>query len=201
VSPAAIAGAIVAVLLAFSRKAPLMTRLWAMLPHPWPVVIPALVALIPQIVDVMKDVSTWGGFALSLFTAFSIAAPGFEAARPKDKDDKGPPSGKPVGPWVDVDAEKTPPSLPGVTRFIAIGWMLLACALLGGCGLFTAQGAKSAQDLAHDLCVLHYGKAKPALSLDDVARTYCKDVDPWLEAIVGAEKLGAAKAAAKAPKR
>jgi hypothetical protein len=107
--------------------------------------------------------------------------------------DGDPPSGGSLtGPWVDVDA-KTPPSLPGVHRFVAIGWMLL---LLPSCGIFSTA-TKTAQDIAHDLCVLHYGKQK--LSLEEIAETYCKDIDPWLDAVVGAEKLGAAKAAAKAP--
>jgi hypothetical protein len=108
---------------------------------------------------------------------------------------KKPPGGgdqQPVGPWADIEVERTPPSLPGVARFVAIGWLLL---LLPGCGLFSAATAKTAQDLAHDLCVLHYGKAKPALSLEDVARTYCKDVDPWLDAVLSSSQKAAAIAA------
>ncbi len=82
----------------------------------------------------------------------------------------------------------------GVKKLIPL---LLCSVLLSGCGLFTPANAKTAQDIAHDLCVMHYGKQ--GLSLDDIAKTYCKDIDPWLDVIVGAEKLGAAKAAAKRP--
>jgi hypothetical protein len=79
---------------------------------------------------------------------------------------------------------------------------VLACLVLPGltgCGLFTAASAKTAQDIAHDLCVLHYGKQKPALSLEDVARTYCKNIDPWLDSLLGAEQLAAAKVKAAQP--
>ena len=61
------------------------------------------------------------------------------------------------------------------------------------------QTAKTATDIAHDLCVLHYGKAKPALSLEDVARTSCEDIDPWVESLLGAERLAAAKTQAAKP--
>lgn len=71
---------------------------------------------------------------------------------------------------------------------------------LTACGLLTKQNAKSAQDIAHDLCVLHYQKAKPALSLEDVVRTYCEDIDPWVETVLGAERLGSAKASARTRK-
>jgi hypothetical protein len=124
---------------------------------------------------------------------------------------KKPPGGgdqKPVGAvaaakpgaWGDT----TPPSLPGAAmrRWRHPAWRLglLAVALsLCGCGLFTVQSAKTAQDIAHDLCVLHFQKEKPALSLEDVARTYCEDVDPWLDSLLGAEQLAAAKVRTKQP--
>jgi len=100
----------------------------------------------------------------------------------------------------------TPPSDPppaaAIRKWRHDAWKLATVALalmLPGCGLFTAATAKTAQDIAHDLCVMHYGKEKPALSLDDVARTYCKDIDPWVDTILGAERLGAAKVKAAHP--
>lgn len=167
--------------------------------------LPALLMAIAALPTAIEHARSW----LDIVVGFVVTgAMWFTASRgdkrpPEDKDG-GPriarlnsdPKVDVPAPWVDVDT-KAPPSLPGVSRFIAVGWMLVACTLLGGCGLFTAQSTKSAQDLAHDLCVLHYGKAKPALSLEDLARTYCKDIDPWLDAIVVAEKVGATKAAAK----
>lgn len=70
--------------------------------------------------------------------------------------------------------------------------------LLQGCALLNRQTAKTVVDIAHDLCVAHFSKEKPALSLEDIARTYCKDLDPWVDSVLGAERLGASKAAAKA---
>lgn len=192
ISPAALAGLIVAYLLAASRIAGPLTDAWASLPKPWAAIIPAIVSLLPQVADVFSDVNTWQSFAVSVSSAIALILPGIKPKPP------GPPSEKAVGqvdagPWND----STPPSLPGVRmKWVNVAWM---CLLLPGCGLFTAATAKTAQDIAHDLCVLHYGKEKPALSIDDVARTYCKDIDPWLDVLVGAEKLGAAKAEAKRP--
>jgi len=74
----------------------------------------------------------------------------------------------------------------------------LAGLLFCGCSLFTGETAKTAADIAHDLCVKHYSAAKPGVSLDDIAKSYCQDLDPWVSTIVGAEQLGAAKVAAKA---
>lgn len=116
----------------------------------------------------------------------------------------GPPAGdsRPVAPVHVVfanprDPDETPPSTAAFRswRFAPLALVLL----LTGCGLFTAATAKTAADIAHDLCVMHYGKEKPALSLDDVAKTYCKDIDPWVDSLLGAERLGAAKARAAHP--
>lgn len=71
----------------------------------------------------------------------------------------------------------------------------LLCLLLTSCSLFTRENVKTADDIARELCIKHYGK--PGLSVDDVARAYCKDLQPWVDVIVTAETLGAAKVSAK----
>jgi hypothetical protein len=135
-SPAALAGLIVAYLLAASRIAGPLAPLWARLPSPWPQLAPAIFALLPQVADAFEDVNTWQSFAVSVATAIGLVLPGIMPKPPQD-----PPAGgeRPVGPWVDIEPEKTPPSLPGVSRFVAIGWMAL---LFGGCGLFGSQPAE-----------------------------------------------------------
>lgn len=73
-----------------------------------------------------------------------------------------------------------------------------ACLLLTGCSLFTRENAKTANEIAHDLCVKHFSSEKPGVSLKDVELAYCKDLQPWVDTILAAETLGAAKVSAKA---
>ncbi len=88
-SPAATAAAIAGVLLAFSRQAPLLAKLWGHLPKPLPAVIPAIVTLLPSSAEVFqKDTVTWGGLVMNVLVALGILAAGyFEAAHPKSKED------------------------------------------------------------------------------------------------------------------
>jgi hypothetical protein len=76
--------------------------------------------------------------------------------------------------------------------------LIAALCLLAGCSILTPARTKTAVDIAHDLCVKHFSAEKPGLSIDDITRTYCKDLDPWVDTVLGAEALGAAKASAKA---
>lgn len=128
-SPAALAGLIVAYLLAASRIAGPLAPLWPRLPAPWPQLAPSIMALLPQVADAFEDVNTWQSFAVSVATAIGLVLPGIMPKPPEDPPTGGDP--KP-GPWDDIkaDTDKTPPSLPGAHRFIAIGWMT---ALLVGC--------------------------------------------------------------------
>lgn len=75
----------------------------------------------------------------------------------------------------------------------------VALLLITGCSLLTPKNIKTVADIASDLCHLHYAEEKPQLSFDDIARTYCQDLDPWKDVIPGAKRLGAAKAAALHP--
>lgn len=53
--------------------------------------------------------------------------------------------------------------------------------------------ARGANDVARDLCALHYAE-KESLSLDDAARTFCRDLRPWLDLVLRAQRDGAAQA-------
>ncbi len=126
-SPVAIAGLIVAYLMAASRIAGPLTPLWERLPSPWPQVVPAIVALLPQVADAFQDVNTWESFAISVATAIGLVLPGIKPKPP------GPPPGTkgrdgtviPPGPLT----EDTPPSLPGVHpyRFAVLALLVLGC--------------------------------------------------------------------------
>jgi hypothetical protein len=122
ISPAALAGLIAAYLLAASRIAGPLTNLWASLPKPWAVIIPAIVAMLPQVADLFTDVNSWQSFAVSVSSAIALILPGI---KPKPPEPPRGPGGDviPPGPLT----EDEPPSLPGVARFFAIGWMLVAC--------------------------------------------------------------------------
>lgn len=69
---------------------------------------------------------------------------------------------------------------------------VLLCALalpaLTGCteGKVIARGAN---DIARDLCALHYGQ-REGISLDDAARTFCQDLRPWLDLVLRAQRDG-----------
>lgn len=69
---------------------------------------------------------------------------------------------------------------------LAIG---LSIAAPTGCaeGRIVARGAN---DIARDLCALHYGQ-REGISLDDAARTFCQDLRPWLDLVLRAQRDGA----------
>lgn len=68
---------------------------------------------------------------------------------------------------------------------------VLAVALpLAGCSLFTKQNARTANDIARDLCQLHYQEVKPGLSLEEIGETFCKDVRPWLDFVLATQRSG-----------
>lgn len=128
ISPAALAGLIVAYLLAASRIAGPLTNAWASLRKPWAVIIPAIVAMLPQVADAFTDVNSWQSFAVSVTTAIALILPGIKPKPPE------PPSGNtgrdgtviPPGP---LTPDEDPPSLPGAFKlgsFIAVGFMV-AC--------------------------------------------------------------------------
>lgn len=50
-----------------------------------------------------------------------------------------------------------------------------------------------ANDIARDLCALHYSE-REGISLDDAARTFCQDLRPWLDLVLRAQRDGAAGA-------
>ena len=50
--------------------------------------------------------------------------------------------------------------------------------------------ARGANDIARDLCALHYGQ-REGISLDDAARTFCQDLRPWLDLVLRAQRDGA----------
>lgn len=64
----------------------------------------------------------------------------------------------------------------------------LALVVPSGC----AEGkviARGANDVARDLCALHYGQ-REGISLDDAARTFCQDLRPWLDLVLRAQRDG-----------
>jgi hypothetical protein len=59
--------------------------------------------------------------------------------------------------------------------------------------LTAKQVARSANDIARDLCILHFGE-KVGITPEQVAKKFCEtqaDLSPWLDAILAA-KRGAA---------
>lgn len=71
--------------------------------------------------------------------------------------------------------------------------------LLSGCSLFTKENARTANDVARDLCQLHYQKIKPGISLEEIGETFCKDVRPWLDFVLATQQTGLPSPAAAAP--
>jgi hypothetical protein len=193
---AAIAGHLAAIARLFNVFRPL----YGWLPLKAQPVVIALVAGLPPLAEALLAAKSTEQVLLAVasgVTAFFIAVKG----TPPSPGDGKPVAAKPLSqrPRAGFDAEFRiwRPRWATALSF-AFAWMAL-CSLLAGCSLFTREAARSAQDIAHDLCVMHYGKAKPALSLDDIARTYCKSIDPWLDSLLAAEKLAAAKARAQKP--
>jgi len=138
-SPAATAAAIAGVLLAFSRQAPLLAKLWGHLPKPLPAVIPAIVTLLPSAAEVLqKDTVTWGGLVMSVLVALGILAAGyFEAAHPKSKedpkrDDNGPPNINfdPLPPKKTEPLKDEPPSVAIAGLALTVGGLAV---LVVGC--------------------------------------------------------------------
>lgn len=125
-SPAALAGLLAAYILAATRIAKPLAPLWARLRAPWPQLIPAIVALLPQVADAFTDVNTWQSFAVSVATAVGLILPGINAKPPQD-----PPSGEnPVGPatpWNDIPPAPREPKIDEVR----LSWKLSAVAALG----------------------------------------------------------------------
>jgi hypothetical protein len=192
---AAIAGHLAAIARLFNVFRPLYGWLS---PKAQPIVI-ALVAGLPPLSEALLSAASFEQVLLAVasgVTAFFMAVKG----NPPSSGDTKPVAAKP---HVFLQNEDGSPIEMRSWPVPALGVLaVLACLVLpglAGCGLFTAAGAKTAQEIAHDLCVLHYGKAKPGLSLDDVARTYCKDIDPWLDSLLAAERLAAAKVKAQQP--
>jgi hypothetical protein len=148
-----------------------------------------LLAGLPPLGEALMNARSGEAIALAVasgVTAFFMAYKG-----------KTPPSGgasAPVGQLTHISFEKPPE--PPTAAFWAPA---LVCLMLCGCSVFTRQTAKTVVDIAHDLCVKHYSGEKPGISIKDVEDTYCKDLDPWISTILGAEVLGAAKARAAHP--
>jgi hypothetical protein len=78
--------------------------------------------------------------------------------------------------------------------------LCLAVLLLPSCAGLKAV-VRSSNDIARDLCVLHFG-AKSKLSAEDVAREFCEtrdDLAPWLDAVLAAKREAAPIAEARKP--
>lgn len=161
--------------LAVTRLLTTAKPIWDRLPKSLQGLLPVLVLVLPQLAEQAAGVKTTLDLTNLLFLAVAMILPGWHSHT--------------------VGGEKT-----GGGAGAAVG-LVFVCVLmlpLQACSVFNRQNAKTVVDIAHELCVAHYAKEKPAISLDDVARTYCKDLDPWVDSVLGAERLGAAKAAAKA---
>jgi hypothetical protein len=201
-SPAALAGLIVAYLMAASRIAGPLAPLWARLPAPWPQIAPAIMALLPQVADLFKDANTWQSFAVSVSSAIALVLPGVLPKPPE------PPSEKPVGPWVDIDdEEKTPPSLPGISRIVGCkmigptkGILFCLAFLLPSCAGWKPV-VRTTNDVARVLCGEFFGQ-KQGIDFEQAAKKFCEtreDLAPWIEALVAAKREAEPKAAARHP--
>jgi hypothetical protein len=169
------AGSLVAAAaLALTRLLTTAKPLWDRLPASLQGLVPALVLVLPQVAEQAMGVKTGLDLANLLVLAAALILPGAHSHTVALVKPSGPSS--------------------------AAALLLIAalCLPLSSCSVFTPARTKTAVDIAHDLCVKHYSAEKPGLSIEDITRTYCEDLDPWVSTIVGAEALGAAKASAKA---
>lgn len=168
-----------------------------------------LLVALPQVLGaaLVAAIATGGDPKASAFTAIAAAgAPLVHHVKKLIAALKNKPPGdgggdqKPVGTVTHIviprpNGELPDPPSAAFRNWRHPAWRLALFAVLAlplaSCGLLTAQTAKTAQDIAHDLCVLHFQKEKPALSLEDVARTYCEDIDPWLDAVLSSSPKAA----------
>lgn len=75
-----------------------------------------------------------------------------------------------------------------LARFAAVTPLGAALLLSGGCAAIK-PAAVVANDVARDLCALHYGQ-REGISLDDAAKTFCQDLRPWLDLVLRAQRDG-----------
>ena len=61
---------------------------------------------------------------------------------------------------------------------------------LTGCSLFTKENARTANDIARDLCALHALEVKPGISAEEIAESFCKDVQPWIDVVLAMKRTG-----------
>lgn len=76
--------------------------------------------------------------------------------------------------------------------------LLVSLALsLSGCGLLNKQTARTANDIARDLCELHARQQKVGISPEEIAETFCKDLRPWADLVLSLQNNGIARPAAQ----
>jgi hypothetical protein len=171
--PVSAASLVAAGALALTRLLTTAKPLWDRLPASLQGLLPVLVLVLPQVAASAAGVHTSLDLVNLLVLAAALILPGAHSHT----------------------VALVKPSGPSSALLVLV---FALCLPLSSCSLFTRENAKTAADIAHDLCVKHYSAEKPGLSIEDITRTYCEDLDPWVSTIVGAEALGAAKASAKA---
>lgn len=82
-----------------------------------------------------------------------------------------------------------PPGKFSLALVFALGLSAQACA-------DAKVVARGANDIARDLCALHYSE-REGVSVEDAARTFCQDIRPWLDLVLRAKADGASKACEK----
>jgi len=181
-SPAATAAAIAGVLLAFSRQAPLLAKLWGHLPKPLPAVIPAIVTLLPSAAEVLqKDTVTWGGLVMSVLVALGILAAGyFEAAHPKSKedpkrDDNDPPNVNfdPLPPKKTEPLNDEPPSVAIAGLALIVGGLAV---LVIGCAGNTPPPKAGCNDEAFAALTVECAAAAAKCVADGGAEETCGEI-------------------------
>lgn len=80
-------------------------------------------------------------------------------------------------------------SARAVARFAAATSLGAALLASDGCAAIK-PAAVVANDIARDLCALHYSE-REGISLDDAAKTFCQDLRPWLDLVLRAQRDGA----------
>lgn len=73
--------------------------------------------------------------------------------------------------------------------------LLLTALVTTGCGLFTREHIRGANDVARDLCALHAREVKPGISAKEIADTFCNDLRPWLDLVGTVQKTGVQRSA------
>jgi hypothetical protein len=101
----------------------------------------------------------------------------------KPKPPEDPPSADISDAKPEADPEEKTPVLKLGAALLLASVLFVACGALGP--------ARTANDIARQLCALHYAE-RQGISLEDAGKTFCQDIRPWLDLVLRAKREGVA---------